>query len=185
MQRSIQDLYRYARKSYRKSNEQHWVFARHASEIVGNHERGATLGLAEDMNISVDTVEDHAHAFWMFNKLRNMRGKYTRYFVNSARKLPYIYIAHFRALYDLQESHELTNRQVMSLFLDIVQAEGGISSRNLEDHTHSRFGDTRTWEYYSKRTVKVLGKLLGQPDLPKDKRAHAKKLYDELGGNEK
>lgn len=185
MRRSLSDLNRYARQSYRKSNEQRWVFALITSNIVGNYDRGATLGLAEEMNVSVDTVEDHAHAFWVYNKLRRMKGKYTKYYINHARKLPYIYIAHFRALYDLQESHQLTNQQVMMLFIDIVQAEGGISSRSLEDHAHSRFGDTRTWEYYAKRTVKELEKLIGQPNLPRKKRTQAKKLYYALGGKKK
>lgn len=158
----------YARaiRAYRKTNESRWVFNFHASRIVGKYGRGGTIDLANAMGVENDTVEDSAHAFWMFDKLRSMGGQAERVYVNWVRKLPYIYYSHFRALYDLQQSRHLTDEQLMSILIDIEQSKGKISSRKLEDHVHSRFGDTRTWEFYGAKALKALSKTEGQPDLP-------------------
>lgn len=172
--------YQRAIRAYRKSNESRWLFALFASRIVGKYGFGGTRGLASDMSVSPDTVENHAHAYWVFEKLQKL-GNYERFYVRMARKLPYVYLSHFRALYDLQNSRTLTDKQVMNLLIDIVQAEGTISSRNLEDHVNSRYGDTRTWEFYAQKTQKELSKLLNQPDLPAETRSKAVILFDELG----
>lgn len=168
-------------KAYRKSNSSRWVFAFFCSRVVGKYGFYGTRGLANDMNVSPDTVEDHAHAYWLFDKLRKLNDSSEKLYVQHARKMPYIYIAHFRALYDLQISRNLTDEQIMNLLVDIVQAEGGISSRSLEDHVHSKYGDTRTWEFYAQRTQKELGKLLNQPDFPDEGRSKAQDLFSFLG----
>lgn len=159
------DLQR-AAKAYQKSNESRWVFAFFASRIVGKNEDNSTKSLADSIGVSPDTVEDHAHAFWMFDKLRKLNDHSERLYVNTARKLPYVTYSHFRALYDLQISRNLSDEQVMGLLMDIVMAEGGISSRNLEDHVHQKYGDTRDWDYYGKKALKELTKTTSHPNLP-------------------
>lgn len=170
-------------KAYRRSDESRWVFNLFASRIVGVYGRGGTIGLAADMNVSTDTVEDGAHAYRMYKTLMNMGDVAEKRYVRDARKLPYIYVSHFRKLYDLQLQRNLTNEQIMNLLIDIVQAEGGISSRNLEDHVNSRYGDTRDWTWYAMQTQKKLVQLLGQPDLPQSTRKKAEDLFSELGDN--
>lgn len=154
-----------ALKEYKKADGGHWTFAFFSSRIVGTYGKGATLELADEGGISSDTVEDHAHAYWLYAKLRNL-GSEERSWVQKVRKLPFLHYSHFRALYDLQISHHLTDQQIMNLLLDIVQAEGKISSRGLEDHARSRYGDTRTWDYYGAKALKELSKVQSQPDLP-------------------
>jgi len=170
-------------KAYRRSDGSRWVFAYFSSKIVGQYGRGGTLGLADDANVSPDTVEDHAHAYWMFDKLQNLQDGAERLFVRTARKLPFIYLSHFRALYDIQISHNLTDEQIMNLLADIVQAEGTISSRNLADHARSKYGDTRTWEYYGAKAMREVNKTLQQPDLPKEGRDILSDAFDWLGDN--
>jgi hypothetical protein len=165
MQNTDRD-FRLAAKSYKKSDESRWVFAFSASRIVGKNEDFATKRLADSLGISPDSVEDHAHAFWMFDKLRKMGDGAERLYVQTARKLPYIHYSHFRALYDLRISRNLSDEQIMSLLIDIVQSEGGISSRNLEDHVHSKYGDTRTWEFYGRKALKELTKTTSHPGIP-------------------
>lgn len=174
----------YARKAaetYRKKDGYDWQSALWCSRIVGRYERGATLGLADDMGVSTDTIEDRAHAYQLFEKLCKFDGGRFRLFVFQSRRAPYVYLAHFRALYDLQISYNLSDSQILDLLLDIMQNEGGLSSRKLDDHVRSRYGDTRDWTYYAQRAQKELSKLLGQPDFPKEGREKAQDLFSYLG----
>lgn len=176
-------LVKSAIREFRNSNTANWKSALFASRIVGKYGRGGTLGLAEDSGKSPDTIEDRAHAYNMFEKLCQLDNGRYRLFVFNARRLPFIYISHFRALYDVQNSFKLSDAQMISLLMDVVQAEGDISSRKLTDHVMSRFGDTRTWEFYAQKTQKELLKLLQQPDLPAETRKKASDLFNELGDN--
>lgn len=158
--------FRMASESYRKSDEKLWVSAYACGKVVGNYDKGATMGLASDMGISSDTVEDLAHSYWLYDDLCTLDGGKFRSFVRNARKSPYIYYSHFRALYDAKQSYGLTVNQVLDLLMDIFQGEGQISSRGVDGHTRSRFGDSRDWTFYAARTQKELGQTLQQPDLP-------------------
>lgn len=154
-----------------------WRSALFCSRVVGTRDRGATLGLADDMGRSADTVEDRAHAYWMFERLCILN----RSFVFLARRLPYIHLSHFRALYDIQSQHNLKDEEILSLLMDIVQAEGGLSSRNLSDHARERYGDGRDWTYFAAKAMKEINKTLQQPDLPQDVRSVLVDAFDKLG----
>lgn len=174
----------YARKAaetYRKKDGYDWQSALWCSRIVGKYERGATLGLAKEMGVSTDTLEDRAHAYQLFEKLCQLDGGKFRLFVFHARRAPYIYMAHFRALYDLQITYNLSDALVLDLLMDVVQGEGDLSSRNLDDHIRSKYGDSRDWTFYAQRTQKVLVQLMGQPDFPQEGRRRAQDLFSYLG----
>lgn len=164
--RNKERLFKLATDSYRKSDEVLWPGIYACGNVVGKYGRGATLGLADDMGVSVDTVEDMAHAWWIYSELCEHNDGSHRQFVRQARKAPYIYYSHFRALWDAKSQYNLTIEQVLDLLMDIVQGEGTISSRGVDGHTRSRFGDTRGWQFYAARTQKELGQTLQQPDLP-------------------
>lgn len=159
-------LFRLAMRSYKQSDEKVWVTAYACAGVVGNYQRGGTLGLASDMGVSPDTVEDLAHAYSIYNELCELDDGNFRKFVRDARKSPYIYYSHFRALWDAKSQYNLSLQQVLDLLMDIVQGEGSISSRGVDGHTRGRFGDTRGWQFYAARTEKELGITLQQPDLP-------------------
>jgi len=165
-----------AKKAYSKSDSSRWISALHCSMVVGKYDKGATLALADDMGVSVDTVEDLARAYSLFREMGEFEdGKY-RLFVFAARRAPYIYTSHFRAIADAKKSYSLSVLQALDMLMDVVQSEGGISSRNVDAHAREKFGDTRDWMYYAKQTERKLLNLLEQPALPKKVRRNAKKL---------
>lgn len=173
--------------SYKKSDKEKWIFNLMCSRIVSNpergikYERGATNGLASDAGVSVDTVENGAHAYWMFEDLCNVDGGKYRQYVFAARRSQYIHTAHFRALYDYRIDYDLDLSQIMDLLVDVVQAEGSISSRGLEAHLIGKYGDTRPWEYYAQKTLKQVHKTLQHPGLPDDVREVLTETFNKLG----
>lgn len=173
--------FREAIRHDQRGDKEMWISALFCSKVVGNYEKGATLGLADDMSRSTDTIEDRAHGYWLFQELCNLDGGEYRRFVFNARRAPFIHFAHFRELYDLKNSYNLHITQVLSLLMDVVQAEGGISSRKLGDVVRNKYGDTRDWTFYAGKTQKELSKLLQQPDLPDEGRKKAQDLFSFLG----
>lgn len=163
----LREIYvREAVRHDKKSDKEIWLSAVFCEPVVGKYDRGATLGLADDMSRSPDTIEDRAHGYAIFKKLCKLDGGKYRQFVFLARRAPYIHFSHFRALHDLQVAFNLHDAQLISLLQDIVMAEGGLSSRGLDAHVREKFGDTRDWTYYAARALKELNKTEGQPDLP-------------------
>lgn len=156
-------------KAFHVANKKDWQSAAWAAKVVSKNkpgERGQTLALAEETGKSVDTIEDRAHAYWLFEDLCKLNGGASRKFVFLCRRAPFIYISHFRALYDLRNAYKLTDEQVLELLADILHGEGGISSRNLETHTRSKYGDSRDWTFYAQKALKELNKVQGEPTLP-------------------
>ncbi len=172
---------RKAAEAYRKSDNSRWVSALFCFKVVGAYERGATIGLSSDMGVSVDTIEDLAHAYQLYYELRHMPSASA--FVRLARKAPYIYMAHFRALYDARKRYNLDNEMILKLLVDIFMAEGGISCRDVDIHARDRFGDLRDWTYFAQKANKSLNTLLQQPDLPTDGRKIVADAFEWLGEN--
>jgi hypothetical protein len=177
--KNLETLFKKAADAYRKSDDTKWVSAFYCSQVVGNYERGATLGLASDMGLSTDTIEDMAHAYSLYNELRRMPD--AALFVRSARQSHYVYMAHFRALYDAKDHYKLSNEEILKLLLDIVQGEGQISSRDVDQHAREKYGDTRTWEFFAQKANKSLTTLLNQPDLPTDGRRIINEAFSWIG----
>lgn len=161
-----------------------WLSALFCSKVVsqnGKGERGKTLALADQMSRSPDTVEDRAHGYWMYEALCKLQdGKY-RKFVRQVRKQPYIHFSHFRELWDIKSSHNLSDADCLSLLIDLYQAEGGISSRKMGEIAREKFGDTRDWTYYAQRAQKRIHETLQQPDTPQDVREILTEAYEKLG----
>ena len=181
MDNKLARLFRKAAEAYRQGDAKTWVSAFYCGQVVGKYERGATLGLASDMGISVDSVEDLCHAYQIYKELRHMPNAAS--FVRQCRQAPYIYRAHFRALYEARERYHLKNEEVMRLLMDIWMGEGQISSRDVDQHARDRYGDTRTWEFYGAKATKAIANLLNQPDLPQDGRKVVSDAFEWLGDN--
>ena len=179
MDEKLAKLFRKATEAYRQGDAKTWVSAFYCGQIVGKYERGATIRLASDMGISVDSVEDLSHAYQIYKELRQMPRAAS--FVRGARKSPYIYRAHFRALYEARERYHLNNEQILNLLMDVFYGEGQISSRDVDQHARDRYGDTRTWEYFGAKANKAIATLLNQPDLPTDGRKIITETFEWLG----
>lgn len=172
----------WAAKAYKSSDKSRWHAALWCNRVVGRYQRGGTITLAREMGVSTDTVEDLAHAYQMFLDFQAVPIYRTP--VVMIRRMPYIYISHFRALYDARDRFHLDIDQCWGLLMDILQGEGSISSRDVDAHTVSRYGDTRTWDYYAAKAQKELHKALLCPDLKNKKvRRRLAKLYEFLGKN--
>ena len=162
-----------AANSYRRSDKERWKSALWCSRVVGKYDRGATRGLADDMGVSVDTVEDLAHAYNIFEDLCKLPD--ARWFVFSCRRAPFIYYSHFRALYDARKDYELTDEQALQILMDIFQAEGGISSRTVSEHAQEQFGKPKSWGYYARKVERDMQRLLESPDVPRRVKGIVKK----------
>lgn len=172
-------LISHAVKFYRAGDESKWCSAAMCAQVAGSYQRGATLGLAAEMNKSVDTVESMAHAYDLYSDLKAYSARYVR----NARKTPGIYLSHFTALYDIKKRYNLDIEQTFDLLDDIVQAamtNDKISSRDLEKHAMSRYGLERPWDYYAMRTLKALSTTLQCPDLPDALRHKLTETYELL-----
>lgn len=171
--------------AYRKSNDDKWVSAFWCAQVVGNYDRGATLGLASDMSVSSDTVEDLAHSYQLYYELCGFDCGSFRKFVRSSRRQPFVYYSHFRALHDAKNKYDLSVLQILDLLMTIVQAEGGISSRDIDNHARQRYGKETDWTWDASQVQKKLNKLIQRPDLPTDGRHKASELYNWIGENVK
>lgn len=145
------------------------------------YERGATLAIADAHGISEDTVEVSGNAYTMFRQMCELDGGKFRLYVFHARNMSYVHTSHFRALWEAKDKYNLSIADCISMLVDIVQAEGGLSSRKVDSHTRERFGDTRTWEYYAQRVHHEVSKTLQQPDLPKHVRDVLQETFNVLG----
>ena len=155
----------HAKAYYAKGDNSRWCASAMAAQIMGNYQRGATLGLAQELNLSVDSIESMAHAYDIYSDLK----AFNPLMVRLARKTPGVYLSHFRALYDIKNRYGLDLEQILDLLMDIVQATltpNKISSRDVEAHAQSRYGVERPWLYYAQRTYKEISKTLDCPDLP-------------------
>jgi hypothetical protein len=184
----LQEVYfRQGIKSHKTSDKFKWHFNLWCSKLVGNKERGipfergVTLGFASDAGVSPDTVEDGAHAYWMFEDLCKMKGGMYRYYIFAARRSQYIHTAHFRSLWDIKERYHLPLPEIYRLLVDIVQAEGELSSRDLDKHAREKYGVDYPWNYYGEKTFKSIHATLAHPDTPKHIRKVLLEAYEELG----
>ena len=125
----IRNWYEKACSAYKNSDGGRWEAARWCAKIVGKYERGATIGLSADMGVSVDTIENLAHAYTMYIEFCS-RQRY-RGATRMAREMPRIYYSHFRALYTARNRYQLTLNETFDILRDIYLDEGGISSRVL------------------------------------------------------
>lgn len=181
MNRNYEFVAKNACDAYKGADKSRWVAAYWCSGIVGYYERGATLSLANQMGVSVDTVENLAHAYSLYNELRSYREYEFSKIVAVARRHPRVYMNHFIALYKARETYGLSNEQIISLLVDIVQANGQLSSRDVDNHVQSRYGKERPWYFYAQRAQKEITKALMCPDLPGAARKVLQSVYEVIG----
>lgn len=167
-------------KAEGKANKETWKSCLWCWQVAGNYTKDAVKGLAEDIGKSDDTVYDRAHAYEMFYDIcQHKDGKY-RLFAFRARRAPYITWSHFRALWDIRKDYNLSMPKIISLLADVVQGEGELSSRKLDEHARGRYGVERSWEYYAQKTLSPIEKALSDPNLPKDVRVDMQDFYEKM-----
>jgi hypothetical protein len=179
--KKLQTWYSNACNAYKDSDIGRWEAARWCAKVVGRYERGATIGLAADMGVSSDTVENLAHAYLMFIELCGWH-KY-RSATRMARKMPRVYYSHFRALYTARHRYKLSLAEVFDTLRDIVLDEGGISSRDIDAHISEKYGRVRDWMDYAEAALKKIANTLKCPDLPSDGRKIFMETFEWINNN--
>jgi hypothetical protein len=159
----------------RGANKESWKSCLWCSRVAGKYERDSVLALADDLGKSTDTVYDRAHAYFMFEELCGYKNGTYRKLVFSARRADYIYWSHFRALWDAKTSYDLSIESVMELLIDIIQAEGTISSRSLDEHVRSRYGKEKHWKYYAQKASKDIARIIASEAVPRRLRKDLKR----------
>ena len=167
--------------AYKGADKTRWVAAYWAAQIVGKYDRGATLALATEMGVSPDTVENLARAYRLYDDLRKCNEGEYLHIVSRARKHPKVYMSHFVALFKARETYNLNVEQVISILVDVVQLNGQLSSRDVDNHVQARYGVVRSWTYYAQRAQKEIGKTLMCPDLPVMVRKVLNGIYEVVG----
>lgn len=177
----LQIWYTKACTAYKNSDDGRWEAARWCAKIVGKYERGATIGLAEDMGVSCDTIENMAHAYVMYIEFCSKQ-KY-RKATRMSRAMPRVYYSHFRALYTARNRHRLSLDEAFGILRDIVLDEGGISSRDIDGLIRDKYGKEKDWRHYGERVMKALASMNKSPDLPSEGRKKSYDLFNWLGDN--
>ena len=124
------------------------------------------VAMAKATGVKVDTIEDHAHAYNVFQDFCALSPEH-RKFTFAARRATFIHYSHFRAIYDAREKYGLDMQQCFGILLDIAQAEGELSSRDVDIHAQARFGNEPSWEYHAQKAQRELSKTLMK--LPNEK----------------
>lgn len=177
----LQIWYANACTAYKNSDNGRWEAARWCAKIVGKYEKGATIGLADDMGVSSDTIENMAHAYSMYIEFCSKQ-KY-RNATRMSREMPRVYYSHFRALYTARNRYKLTLGEAFGILRDIVLDEGGISSRKIDGLIRDKYGREKDWMFYGERVMKALASLNKSPDLPTEGREKSYALFNWLGEN--
>ena len=161
------DLYiEQAFRADRDSNTKIWKKCLWASRVVGHYDYGATRQLAARLNVESDSVEDYAHAYNIFEELCNVH-QY-RIVTFAARRAPYIHYSHFRVLYEARKKYNLTIEEVFGYLMDVIQAEGDLSTKGLENMLKSKHDHELDWTWYAGNALKAITLTLQQPDIPDD-----------------
>jgi len=182
-QTKICDIFvRKAIGSYRDSDYSRWHSALFCSRVVGKYSVETKI-LADEMGVSSDTIEGMAHAYAMFEMLCKFNNGTARWFVFQARRTPYVFISHFRSLYTVMKKYNLSLEQILDLLMEVVQAEGAMSSRDVSEFARSRYGAEVTWAYEAYKIGKKLTKFVQIPDLPNDGRKKAQDLSEWIEEN--
>ena len=177
----IQSWYKKASDAYKDSDTSRWVAAEWCAKVVGKDVRGLTLGLADYMGVSSDTVYNLAHAYFIFDELCSVEAY--RHATIVSRDSPRVFYSHFLALWTARNRYHLTLAEVFDILRDIVLDEGGISSRDVDGHIRQKFGRERDWIYYAESANKRLARLLECTDVPKELRELAKPVLTWIGDN--
>ena len=175
-----------AEKHLSKENKERWRSAVFCSMVVGKYGKGLTKSLAESIGRSPDTIEDRAHGYTMFRELCEYKQGEFRQFVFFARRLPYINFSHFRELHDKKKQYGLGDNEILDLLMDVVKAEGSISSRGLGAHIEGKLGKEKTWLYHAERIAKEIEAALSHPNTPSKLRKtllKVKKILPTTGDN--
>lgn len=124
MKNNMEWHHRMAVICYTRGEKFRWVTCLHASKVVGSGGDGATVGLANDLSASVDTVEKYAMAYRMYDCIRRypVRSDQFHSMLEVRNRLS---IKHFWTISQLWRRYEFDPTDLVDYL--VTAAENGVS----------------------------------------------------------
>lgn len=157
----------------RKSDRNLWVAGFYAARVIGKYEKAATIAISDRSGKSIATVQNWAHAVWMYQALR-LTGNFrvVRFYRQE------LTITHFWTLWEKCNKYNLTSRDAVKYFDQMLdyRSQGepwsaDALAREIDAH-EDKAGNVPGWSYYAPRLhnlyvnvlVAVADKKLSIPD---------------------
>lgn len=161
-------------RAFRASEGSRWVVGHASAQIVGKYARGQTLALAQDLAVSVDTVEFYAGAYLMYEWLR-------REFRNGAemrRLRRSLTMTHFGRLFQLFVRLEFDPQDALDALR--TAATEGASVASMVSSIEGEHGgdDGPEWRRVGRKLVRGLRLMVQAYDAPEGVRVAAGALLE-------
>jgi len=151
-------------RASRRADGNLWVAAFWSARVVGTYQRHGAAEIARQAGRSVSTVQNWAHAYWLYKALRESSEH-----VPNLRKA--LVISHFYAAYDMMVKYDL---KLPVIFLHLEQMvyykQNGqpYSAEALKQEIEAeQNGKPASWSWYEPRLRSMIANLIvldGTPD---------------------
>ena len=151
-------------RAARRSDGSLWVAAFWSARVVGTYRRDGAREIALQAGKSVSTVENWAHAYWLYKALRESSEH-----VPNMRKA--LVISHFYAAHDMMIKYSLKLPVVLRHLQQMVyyKQEGQSYSADVlrQEIEAEQNGKPASWSWYAPRLQSMIANLIvldGTPD---------------------
>ena len=153
----------------RRSDGNLWVAGFYAARVVGTYAEAGTREIADRTGKDPSTVENWAHAWDLYNEIRNGINSGT---ARTLRKT--LTLSHFSNAWELRRKYDLS-LEVITDHLEqiVIYREQGHkwSSEALRqevDAQEDKTGNVPTWNYYAPRLNTMCTNILAATDTPQE-----------------
>jgi len=160
-----------------------WAVGIVAARIVGTYQEYGTKAIALRIHRDPSTVENYAHAFMMYQAIRERLGTHDAHTLRDV-----LTIGHFWTAWELQRKYGRSTEQAARWLLEMVtlEAQGEPHSAEvLRREVETEQGDGGapvTWGWLAPRVRSTMETILGMNDAPEEVRKGAKAILKFYGG---
>jgi hypothetical protein len=153
----------------RKSDRNLWVAGFYAARVIGKYTKDATIAISDRSGKSIATVQNWAHAVWMYQALR-LTGNFqlVRHYRRELK------LTHFYTLWDKCNKYNLTPEKAMGYLQQMLdyRSQGepwsaDALAREIDAH-EDKAGNTPAWSYYKTRMASLLHNAFVSVGIPAD-----------------
>lgn len=169
----------FAIQAARKSDISIWVAGFWAARVVGTYQYDGTKAIADRCGKSTSTVENWAHAYWLYDEFRirfgvisvgsNAGRRFTRALQNLRKSLS---PSHFWTAWELRGKYELTDAATLrhlQQMLDYKENGDPYSTDVLRQEVETeKNGGGATWKWWMPRVTSMIESVLRITDLPRE-----------------
>jgi len=159
-----------------------WAVGIVAAQMVGKYERYGTKAIADRTHRHESTIENYAHAVWMYRDLRELLGNHDAHTLRN-----FLTTSHFWTAWELQRKYGRSAETVARWLLEMVtlEAQGEPHSAEVlraEVEASQGGGKAVTWGWLSSRLLPIVQDILALPDAPGEVRYGAIAIMNFYGG---